>query len=149
MGHPSASGAIFNPYPKMYFMLSTQRCVVVDFVKESWCSLKAADNGAILANNFLLFLVPKPGQSGQYCCIADGLWGGQNDNCVLDPTVMTSPQHMVPAPSLLWWLVGVPGHVKVFPYFSSLLRRIAVPGTHTPWHCRALFLQMFGNGYLQ
>ena len=36
-------------------------------------------------NNFPLFLVPKPGQPGEYRCIADGKSGGQNDVCVGDP----------------------------------------------------------------
>lgn len=38
-----------------------------------------------LRNNLPLFLVPKPGQPGQYRCIVDGAKGGQNACCVADP----------------------------------------------------------------
>ena len=36
-------------------------------------------------NNMPLFLVPNPGQEGQWRCIADGKAGSQNIVCVNDP----------------------------------------------------------------
>ena len=49
-----------------------------------------------IANNFPLFLVPKPGQPDEFLCIADGKTGGQNNACVADPCQMTSPDHILP-----------------------------------------------------
>ena len=49
-----------------------------------------------ILNNFPLFLVPKPGQPGQFRTIADGKAGGQNKVCVADPCHMTSPDHILP-----------------------------------------------------
>ena len=49
-----------------------------------------------LLNNFPLFLVPKPGQPGQFRTIADGKAGGQNEVCIADPCHMTSPDHILP-----------------------------------------------------
>ena len=49
-----------------------------------------------LVNNFPLFLIPKPGQPGQFRTIADGKTGGQNEVCVADPCHMTSPDHILP-----------------------------------------------------
>ena len=49
-----------------------------------------------ILNNFPLFLVPKPGQPGQFRTIADGKTGGQNKVCVADPCHMTSPDHILP-----------------------------------------------------
>ena len=49
-----------------------------------------------LKNNFPLFLVPKPGQPGQWRCIADGKAGGQNDACVSDPMHLLQPQDVLP-----------------------------------------------------
>ena len=49
-----------------------------------------------MLNNFPLFLVPKPGQPGQFRTIADGKAGGQNKVCVADPCHMTSPDHILP-----------------------------------------------------
>ena len=46
-------------------------------------------------NCFPLFLVPKPGQLGQFRTIADGKAGGQNDVCVADPCFMTSPDYIL------------------------------------------------------
>ena len=47
-------------------------------------------------NSFPLFLVPKPGQPGQFRTIADGKSGGQNEVCVADPCLMTNPECILP-----------------------------------------------------
>ena len=49
----------------------------------------------VVVNTFPLFLVPKPGQPGQYRTIADGKKGGQNEACIADPCHMTSPDHIL------------------------------------------------------
>ena len=49
-----------------------------------------------LKNNFHLFLVDKPGQPGQYRCIADGKQGGQNAVCLGDPMHLRQPQDLLP-----------------------------------------------------
>lgn len=51
---------------------------------------------ASLCNNLPLFLVPKPGQPGQYRCIADGAKGGQNAFCVADPVHFHTPGDILP-----------------------------------------------------
>ena len=43
-----------------------------------------------------LFLVPKPGQEGQWKCIADGKAGGQNIVCVNDPMHLLQPTDILP-----------------------------------------------------
>ncbi len=57
---------------------------------------RCADFDVELVNNFPLFLVPKPGQPGQWRCIANGKDGNQNEVCVGDPCMMTSPNHILP-----------------------------------------------------
>ena len=47
-------------------------------------------------NNFPLFLFPKPGQTGQWRCIADGKAGGQNEVCLSDPLHLLQPQDILP-----------------------------------------------------
>ena len=49
-----------------------------------------------VVNNCPLFLVPKPGQPGQYRCIADMKKGGQNRVCAADPVQMTMPGDILP-----------------------------------------------------
>ena len=49
-----------------------------------------------VVNNCSLFLVPKPGQPGQYRCIADMKKGGQNKVVGPDPVQMTSPGDILP-----------------------------------------------------
>lgn len=56
----------------------------------------AEADGVEVVNNFPLFLVPKSGQPGEWRCIADGKSGGQNDCCISDPCMMTSPSHILP-----------------------------------------------------
>lgn len=56
----------------------------------------AEQDGVEIVNNFPLFLVPKPGQPGEWRCIADGKSGGQNACCISDPCMMTSPDHILP-----------------------------------------------------
>ena len=46
-------------------------------------------------NYFPLFLVPKPMQPNQFRTIADGKSGGQNEVCVGDPCLMTSPDYIL------------------------------------------------------
>ena len=48
-----------------------------------------------VVNIFPLFLVPKPGQAGEFCTIANGKQGVQNDVCVADPYYMKSPDHIL------------------------------------------------------
>ncbi|MGL5812711.1 MAG: hypothetical protein ACRCYW_05175, partial [Aeromonas sp.] len=43
-----------------------------------------------------LFVVPKPGQPGQWRCIADMKKGGQNDCCGLDPIFLPSAKDILP-----------------------------------------------------
>ena len=43
-----------------------------------------------------LFVVEKPGQPGQYRCIADMRKGGQNDCCSLDPIYLPGPPDILP-----------------------------------------------------
>ena len=50
---------------------------------------------AKIFNYFPLFLVPKPGQPGQFRTIADGKSGGQNEVCVADPCLMTNPDYIL------------------------------------------------------
>ena len=49
-----------------------------------------------LSNNFPLFLVPNPGQPGQFRTIEDGNAENQNEVCVADPFRMTSPDNILP-----------------------------------------------------
>jgi hypothetical protein len=44
-----------------------------------------------------LFVVPKPGQPGQWRCIADMKRGGQNGCCGLDPIILPVSQDILPA----------------------------------------------------
>ena len=43
-----------------------------------------------------VFVVPKPGQPGQWRCIADMRRGGQNDCCSLDPIILPSSRDILP-----------------------------------------------------
>jgi hypothetical protein len=43
-----------------------------------------------------LFVVKKPGQKGQWCCIADMKRGGQNACCGLDPIFLPSSKDILP-----------------------------------------------------
>ena len=72
--------------------------VAIEFVDEliKLKVLISPPPGCVVINTFPLFLVPKPGQPGQYRTIADGKRGGQNDACVADPCHMTSPDHILP-----------------------------------------------------
>ena len=49
-----------------------------------------------LLNTCPLFIVEKPGQPGQYRCIADMKRGLQNDVCVSDPVHLTCPDDILP-----------------------------------------------------
>jgi hypothetical protein len=49
-----------------------------------------------LLNTCPLFIVAKPGQPGQYRCIADMKRGHQNDCCVSDPVHLTCPDDILP-----------------------------------------------------
>ena len=49
-----------------------------------------------IRKNMPLFLVPKPGQEGQWRCIADGKAGGQNEVCVNDPMHLLQPMDVLP-----------------------------------------------------
>ena len=85
-------------------------------------------------NNFPLFLVPKPGQPGEYRCIADGKSGGQNEVCVGDPCQMTSPDHILPQLNTGGWS----GIIDASKYFHMFKTRkceqrylgLIHPGTH-------------------
>lgn len=48
-----------------------------------------------VVTNAPLFTVPKPGQPGQYRCIADMLKGGQNESVGGDPVVLPRASHIV------------------------------------------------------
>ena len=52
--------------------------------------------GSAILNNCPLFLVPKPGQPGQWRCIANMKDGGQNEVCVGDPVHLSQPQDILP-----------------------------------------------------
>ena len=71
-----------------------------------------------VVNNFPLFLVPKPGQPGEYRCIADGKAGRQNDVCVGDPCQMTSPDHILPHLYTGGWS-GIVDASKFFHMFKT------------------------------
>jgi hypothetical protein len=58
--------------------------------------LEPVPAGEVLSNNCPLFIVPKPGQPGQYRCIADMKRGNQNAVCGPDPCQMTSPGDILP-----------------------------------------------------
>lgn len=79
-------------------MTPTELETAVDFVDEliSLGVLELVPPNETLTNNCPLFLVPKPGQPGQFRCIADMKKGGQNAGCVGDPVQMTSPQIILP-----------------------------------------------------
>jgi len=49
-----------------------------------------------VVNTCPLFLVPKPGQPGQFRCIADMKKGGQNASVGADPVQMSSPADILP-----------------------------------------------------
>ena len=72
-----------------------------------------------ILNNFPLFLVPKPGQPGQFRTIADGKTGGQNKVCVADPCHMTSPDHILP----YLYPGGFSATLDVTIYFHTFLTR--------------------------
>ena len=78
---------------------------------------KSTDQDKVV-NNFPLFLVPKPGQPGEYRCIADGKAGGQNDVCVGDPCQMTSPDHILPHLYTGGWS-GIVDASKFFHMFKT------------------------------
>ena len=48
-----------------------------------------------IVTNAPLFTVPKPGQPGQYRCIADMLKGGQNDVVGNDPVILPRAPHIL------------------------------------------------------
>ena len=48
-----------------------------------------------VVTNAPLFTVPKPGQPGQYRCIADMLKGGQNESVGSDPVVLPRASHII------------------------------------------------------
>ena len=80
-------------------MVKEKTTVAVEFVEELiqlQILKKASEHGVTLKNNFLMFLVPKPNQPGEYRVIADGKAGHQNDACVADPCCMISPSHILP-----------------------------------------------------
>ncbi len=43
-----------------------------------------------------IFVVPKPGQPGQWRCIADMKRGGQNECCSLDPIYLPTSEDILP-----------------------------------------------------
>ena len=80
--------------------------------------LRKCNKDELVMNNFPLFLVPKPGQPGEYRCIADGKAGGQNDVCVGDPCQMTSPDHILPHLYTGGWS-GIVDASKFFHMFKT------------------------------
>ena len=70
----------------------------ISFVDElvSLGFLQHTPHSSNILNKFLLFLVPKSGQPGEFRPIADGKTGGKNDVCVADPCHVTSTYHILP-----------------------------------------------------
>ena len=58
-------------------------------------STEASGSPVDVVTNAPLFTVPKPGQPGQYWCIADMLKGGQNESVGSDPVVLPRASHTV------------------------------------------------------
>jgi hypothetical protein len=81
-----------------YEMSDAERIIGGQFVDEliSLGVLEAVPPHDPNLNTCPLFLVPKPGQPGQYRCIADMKRGGQNTCCGADPCHMTSPSDILP-----------------------------------------------------
>ena len=71
-------------------------------------------------NYFPLFLVPKPGQPGQFRTIADGKAGGQNEVCVADPCLMTSPEYIL----AYLYTNGFSATLDLSKYFHMFLTRV-------------------------
>jgi hypothetical protein len=57
--------------------------------------IDSAGHPVDVVTNAPLFTVPKPGQPGQYRCIADMLKGGQNEAVGSDPVVLPRASHIV------------------------------------------------------
>lgn len=79
-------------------MNDAERATAVKFVDEL-CSLGVLEPEPFpgnVVNTCPLFLVPKPGQPGQYRCIADMKKGGQNSCVGADPVQMTSSADILP-----------------------------------------------------
>ena len=96
--------------------------LAIDFVEELiglGIVKRAASEGVVILNNLPLFLLPKPGQPNEYRCIADGKRGGQNDNCVPDPCMMTSPDHILPH----LYRQGFSATVDMSKYFHTFRNR--------------------------
>ena len=121
-------------------MDAIQLGLAVDFVEDLirlGVVKRASDHGIVVLNNFPLFLVPKLGQPGQYRCIADGKRGGQNDCCVPDPCIMTSPDHIIPSLYRNGWSVVL----DMSKYFHTFVNchdelpylGLLYPGTNEPF----------------
>jgi hypothetical protein len=66
----------------------------------------------LLANG-PLFLVPKPGQPGEWQCLSDMKRGGQN-NCIgKDPTFFATIGRYL-ATFVSWWVVSGRGRIQTF-----------------------------------
>ena len=79
-------------------MNDDERATAIKFVDEL-CALGVLEPEPYpgnVVNTCPLFLVPKPGQPGQYRCIADMKKGGQNACVGADPVQMTSPADILP-----------------------------------------------------
>ena len=57
--------------------------------------LREPEEGCEIVANAPLFTVPKPGQPGQYRCIADMLKGGQNESVGSDPVFLPRAPHIL------------------------------------------------------
>jgi len=79
-------------------MTEEQLATAVQFVEEliALGVYERVPPGSTLRNNCPLFLVPKPGQPGQWRCIANMKDGGQNEVCVGDPVHLSQPQDILP-----------------------------------------------------
>jgi hypothetical protein len=66
-----------------------------------------------------LFVVPQPGQMGQWHCIADMKRGGQNGCCGLDPIILPVSQDILPALYKGGWS-GIDDASKYFHNYLTL-----------------------------
>mmetsp|Transcript_15716 Transcript_15716/g.22422 ORF Transcript_15716/g.22422 Transcript_15716/m.22422 type:complete len:338 (+) Transcript_15716:3717-4730(+) len=79
-------------------MNESEKATAIKFVDEL-CALGVLEPEpypGFVRNTCPLFLVPRPGQPGQYRCIADMKKGGQNACNGADPVQMTSPGDILP-----------------------------------------------------
>ena len=79
-------------------MVAEHMEIATDFIDELWWIglFELVPEGCELLANAPLFTMPKPGQPGQWCCIADMKSGGQNEHIGKDPV------HLLQARWIVW-----------------------------------------------